>query len=105
MTSCSNPTQAKDDQQLPAPNVTVVLVPQEPERRTLSYFYKTATADAAGLFTFKGLAPGHYRVYAWKQIESGAYMDPEFMSQYKDAGESVVIKEGATADVKLRPAS
>ena len=93
----------QNDQQLPAPNVTVVLAPVEPERRSLTFFYKTATTDAAGLFSFKRLTPGQYRAYAWTKVEPGAYMDADFMTPYKDQGETVVIEEGATADVKLKP--
>ena len=42
---------------------TVVLIPQD-ERRALSFFYKTAVADANGAFSLAGVAPGDYLLYA-----------------------------------------
>ena len=41
-----------------AAGMTVVLVPQEKERRDRESFYRSATTDAAGGFTFKSLTPG-----------------------------------------------
>jgi hypothetical protein len=92
----------QNEQSQPAPGVTVVLVPQEPERRESLLHYKTATTDESGRFLLKNLYPGSYKVYAWSEIESGAYMDPDFMRQYENAGESVTIKEGSAEKLNAR---
>ena len=92
----------QNDQQQPAAGVTVVLIPQEKERKDQTQYYKTATTDAAGSFTFKNLDPGQYRVYAWKEVESGAYMDPEFVGPVENRGETLTIREGSQENLQVK---
>jgi len=92
----------QNDQQQPAPGVTVVLIPQERERKEQAQYYKTATTDAAGTFTFKNLDPGQYKVYAWKEVESGAYMDPEFVGPVENRGATVTIREGSQENLQVK---
>jgi hypothetical protein len=92
----------QNDRQEPAAGATVVLVPQEKERRTVARFYRTAAADEAGRFTFRNLDPGSYRVYGWSEVESGAWFDPDFMQPFENAGEPVTIREGGQHEVKVR---
>jgi len=92
----------QNDQQQPAAGVTVVLIPQEKERKEQMQYYKTATTDAAGSFTFKNLDPGQYRVYAWKEVESGAYMDPEFVAPVENRGETLTIREGSQENLQVK---
>ena len=89
-------------QQQPAANATVVLVPQETERKTLPQFYRTASTDATGRFSLVNLTPGAYRVYAWEVVESGAYMDPEFMRPFENRGEPVMVKESGKEDLQVK---
>ena len=84
-----------------AAGMTVVLVPQEKERRIRESFYRSATTDAAGGFTFKSLTPGEYRVYSWEEAEFGAWMDPEFLRPQESRGEPVSIQEGARQAVQV----
>jgi hypothetical protein len=83
------------DSQQPAPFSAVVLVPQEKERRDQEWYYKMVTADRSGSFTLKSVAPGEYKLYAWDEIEDGAYMDPEFMKPFESKGESVSVQESS----------
>jgi len=92
----------QNDQQQPAPGVTVVLIPQEKERKEQTQYYKTTTTDAAGGFTFKNLDPGQYKVYAWRDVESGAYMDPEFVAPVENRGETLTIREGSQENLQLK---
>jgi len=89
-----------------AAQATVVLAPQEKERRDRESYYRTVSTDASGGFTFKGLTPGEYRVYAWEETEYGAWMDPDFLKPQESRGEAVSIAEGAreSVQVKLIPA-
>ena len=80
---------------------TVVLIPNA-ERRSIQRLYKTATTDANGKFSLKGIAPGEYKLFAWEQIEAGAYQDPEFLKRYDSKGESVSIKEKSTETKQLK---
>jgi hypothetical protein len=84
-----------------APGMTVVLVPQEKDRRDREPFYRSATTDAAGGFTFKSLTPGDYRVYSWEEADFGAWMDPDFMKPQESRGEAVSVQEGARLAVQV----
>ena len=89
------------DTQQPAPFSVVVLVPQEKQRRDHDWYYMTVTADRFGTFTLKSVPPGEYKLYAWDEIENGAYMDPEFMKPLVSKGESVSVKEGSQLSEQL----
>jgi hypothetical protein len=84
-----------------APGMTVVLVPQEKERRDHESFYRSSNTDPAGGFTFKSLTPGEYRVYCWEDAEFGAWMDPDFLKPQEGRGEAVSIQEGARQTVQI----
>jgi hypothetical protein len=73
--------------QQPMPGVTVVLIPTERERTGQQTYYKTATTDQTGSFTLKSIVPGEYKAYAWDDIESGAFFDPDFMKTFEGKGE------------------
>jgi len=87
--------------QKPAAGMTVVLVPQETDRRNRESFYRNATTDTAGGFTFKSLTPGEYRLYSWEEAEFGAWMDPDFMKPQESRGEAVSIQEGGRQAVQV----
>jgi hypothetical protein len=86
----------------PAAGASVVLVPKEKERMQIPEFYSQAATDQYGRFTFKGVAPGEYQVYAWEDVESTAWMDPEFMKPLDGKGEPVTVGESAQASVQVR---
>jgi protocatechuate 3,4-dioxygenase beta subunit len=83
----------------------VVLVPDE-SRRAQSRFYRDASTDQYGRFTIKGIAPGGYKLFAWEDVEDGAYENPEFLKQFEALGEPKSIREGSreSAQLKLIPA-
>jgi hypothetical protein len=82
----------------------VVLIPDQGRDR--SELYKTALSDQNGRFTFRGIAPGGYRVYAWEAIEANAWYDRDLLSQYEALGKPVRIQESSkeTVDLKIIPA-
>jgi hypothetical protein len=43
----------------------------------------------------KSVPPGEYKIYAWDEIEDGAYMDPDFLKPFETKGESISVKEGS----------
>jgi protocatechuate 3,4-dioxygenase beta subunit len=81
------------DTQMPAAFSVVVLAPEEKARREQEWFYSHVTADRAGSFTLKNIAPGNYMLYAWEEIESGAYLDPDFLKPFESKAQAVSIKE------------
>ena len=84
-----------------AAGATVVLVPNEKERAQIAEFYQQALTDQFGRFAFKSVVPGEYKVYAWEDVESTAWMDPEFMKPLEDMGESVTVGESGQASVQV----
>jgi hypothetical protein len=94
-----------DAKQQPAGAAHVVLVP-EPRRREQTNLYKTGTTDQYGRFTLRGITPGDYKLFAWDDIETGAYQDPDFLKPLENRGESVSIRENSreSAQLKLIPA-
>lgn len=85
----------------PAANATVVLVPQEKERLEIFAFYQQATTDQSGRFKLKSVAPGEYKVYAWEDVQSTAWMDSDFMKQFEGKGESVTVREATQVNVQV----
>jgi hypothetical protein len=80
----------------------VVLVPQA-SRRGVSSFYKSAITDDAGHFTIRGIAPGDYKLFAWENVPSRAWRDPEFMVPYEELGKPVHLDPAAhIEDVPVR---
>jgi hypothetical protein len=65
-------------------------------------YYKNVTTDQYGLFTVKNLDPGEYKVFAWEDVEAGAYMDPEFVKPMEGHGESVTIRESSRERLQLK---
>jgi hypothetical protein len=92
----------QNDKQQPATGASVVLIPQEKERADQMAYYKTVTTDQYGRFAVKSVDPGEYKVYAWEDLEAGAYMDPEFMKPLDGRGESVTIRESSKESLQLK---
>ncbi|HEY1336600.1 MAG TPA: carboxypeptidase regulatory-like domain-containing protein [Bryobacteraceae bacterium] len=88
--------------QQPAPGATVVLVPQEKERRDQNLDYKQTATDQFGNFAFKNLTPGEYKAFAWEDIEPGAYYDPEFLKPVDGNGEKITVEESGKQAVQLK---
>jgi len=82
----------------------VILIPDM--MRDRPELYKTATTDQNGRFTFRGVAPGGYHVYAWEIIEANAWYDREILSRYENQGRPVRIQESSKeiVDLKIIPA-
>jgi protocatechuate 3,4-dioxygenase beta subunit len=95
-----------DENQQPVQAARVVLIPDPPRRAELRLFV-TATSDQYGRYTLGGITPGDYRVFSWKEVEAGAYQDPEFLKPYEGFGEPVSVKEGdqLSLQVKLIPSN
>ncbi len=92
--------QSPKTQQL-APGATVVLVPDAPERLGQSVFYRMAAADQTGHFTMKNVVPGKYTAYAWEDVETGAYYDPDFVKSHESWGAPIEVTEGAQLNLQL----
>lgn len=93
-----NGTVAKEQQ--PSAGATVVLVP-DPPRRGEARLYRQALADSGGRFSIAGVPPGDYKLFAWDEIDRGAYLDPDFLQAYEDSGKPVKVDDGANQSVQV----
>jgi Polysaccharide lyase family 4, domain II len=84
----------------PLAGACVVLVP-DGSRRSQPRYYRTSVSNRLGKFTFRGVAPGDYKLFAWAEIASGAFMDPDFLRQYEDSGLAVHLEQSAHASVQV----
>jgi len=93
-----------DETQKPEAGVTVALVPDPSQVKRID-LYRNATTDAAGKVRWDNVVPGDYKIYAWEDVESGAWTDPEFMRTYDGRGTAVHIDERGrmTVNVKVIP--
>jgi hypothetical protein len=89
-----------NDKQVPVPGATVVLVPDVFLRKRGS-LYKTRTTDASGHFRLDAIGPGDYKVFAWEEVENGAWQDPDFIRIHETRGKALTLREGSTEQVQL----
>lgn len=78
----------------------VALVP-EPKLRGRADRFQTTTTDQYGHFELRDVPPGDYKVFAWDDVEDGAWTDPEFLQKYEKQGEAVVLDPKGHAAVKV----
>ena len=92
----------KGEKDTPAQGATVVLVP-DTTRRQRQDLYRMATTDQYGKFSLTAIAPGDYKLFAWDNVETGQWMDPEFLQVHESRGKSLTIRERAAeaADLEL----
>jgi hypothetical protein len=84
----------------PLPNRTVVLVP-DVRLRHRTDLYKTASTDNSGQFRIQGVAPGDYVLFAWENVETGAWQDPEFLRNFESRGRPIHVTEETDDNVQL----
>ncbi|HET8667231.1 MAG TPA: carboxypeptidase regulatory-like domain-containing protein, partial [Terriglobales bacterium] len=85
----------------PYASATVIAVPED-QYRDWYEIYGRAESDQNGRFTMRGLRPGDYRLFAWEEMQDGAFMDPEFMRDYNQLGVSVHAKSNGRYEFKLK---
>ena len=95
----------RDAEKKPAVGIQVALVP-EGDGRSNPDLFKSANTDQDGRFSFTGLKPGEYKVFAWEKVESGAWQDPAFLEPIEAKGKKVKVEKGAaqTVDPEIIPA-
>lgn len=85
----------------PAVESTVVLLPSQPDQR-VEALTKQADTDDTGHVKFTGVPPGSYIALSWKQVDDGAWFDPDFLKRFEKNAESVTVDSKATRKVELK---
>jgi len=78
---------------------TCVLIPASRGRIDL---YKTASSDQFGKFTFANVPPGEYKIAAWEDVPSGAYLDQAFLKPYEGQFQSITINKGVSVSALIK---
>ena len=85
----------------PAARVRVTLIPDQ----TLPFWpdlFNMVETDASGRFSFTDVVPGAYRLYAWTDVEIGAYQDPEYRKPFEEYAVAMTLAPKGAASVKLK---
>jgi 5-hydroxyisourate hydrolase-like protein (transthyretin family) len=90
-----------NDKQEPAANVTVVLVP-DPAHRSRSELYRSVATDSQGRFHLGGVSPGDYKLFAWEDVDSGAWQDSDFLRPFEERGRPIQVGSSGSASADLR---
>jgi hypothetical protein len=84
----------------PATSVQVTAVPVSGSlRRDMN---KLVTSDAMGNFTLHGLPPGEYKIFAWEEVDTNAWMDRDYRQPFESRAASVKVDESTTPTVTLK---
>lgn len=89
----------KDD--VPISGASVVLIPSG-TRRSLYRLYKDVTTDQYGKFVLRGIAPGDYKVFAWKDVEHDEWQDADFLKPFESKGVEMVAEENGHTSMRLK---
>jgi len=91
----------RDVTQKPVSNAFVVLVPPAPRSMNRS-LYPTATADASGRFTVRGIAPGEYRLFAWLSDPGQLAFSSATLSRFETFSRTLNVAAGSnTANLQI----
>jgi hypothetical protein len=90
-----------DENDLPSAGVVVALVP-EGERRHQFRLYKDTTTDQYGQFILRGVAPGTYKLFSWKEVENNAWEDPDFLAPFETKGTNITAEEYSHIAIQLK---
>jgi hypothetical protein len=90
-----------DENSLPSAGAVVTLVP-EGDRRKQFRLYMTTTTDQSGQFVLRGIAPGTYKLFSWREVEDNGWEDPEFLAPFESQGTRVTAEESAHIAVRLK---
>ena len=94
-----------DSDDKPVTGATVVLIPNDPVLRARPDFVKDVFNEQVGHFELKSAAPGEYKLFAWDDIESGNWFDPDVLRSVEAKGQAVTLKakEPSTANLHVIP--
>jgi hypothetical protein len=85
-----------DDQRRPFTNATIALVPSLGLRQSRLDLFKTTHSGTDGRFRIVSVPPGEYKLFAWEEIQTGDWYNPDFMQNEELRGVTVRVTERNT---------
>jgi hypothetical protein len=82
-------------------HATVVLAPAANELRRAPSLYRTTATQDHGLFVFKNVHPGTYKLFAFEDVEPFTWLDADVMKPVESLGETVSVEEGQQVQRQL----
>jgi hypothetical protein len=89
-----------DVQGKPYAGAVTALVPDE-SRRGRSDLYFSIPTDQNGRFSFNSVPPGSYRIFAWDEIPTGAYQDPDYIRRFEARGKPVAVQQSGSVEIEV----
>ncbi len=89
-----------DENKKPAVAARLLLAPENALRKRPDLFH-VIPVTTSGQFAVSGLAPGEYKLFAWANVEDGAWFDPEFLRLFEDRATAVHIEEAGSQSVEV----
>jgi hypothetical protein len=86
----------------PAPNMSVVLIPESKELRRIPRYTLTSKTDSTGAFTISAVIPGDYLLFAVRPDREHSYFALDFADAHADAAERVTVNSRSTQVVNLK---
>jgi protocatechuate 3,4-dioxygenase beta subunit len=93
----------RDQSGRPLHNALVALVPDSPLKDRKDYYgaFKDARSDQNGDFEIRGITPGSYQAYAWRDAPAGGFRNDGFMRAYAGKGIPVKLEVGSRTAIEL----
>lgn len=91
----------EDEDGRPLPDVRVMLAPEASKRERRELFATDGT-DQYGNFSFKNVAPGEYKAWAFEKLDRGRHMEPDFLAAIEDEGEKIEADDNGSYSLKLK---
>jgi len=83
----------------PVSEASLILVPPDDSRWNVFRFLKS-DSDRGGKFSFRGVRPGNYTLFAFENPPFNAWLNSEFMSHYENRGVPVHVEAGAAIEMQ-----
>lgn len=90
-----------DAKQQPVQGASVVLAPDLAVPPARGDLFRSATTDQNGQYRLESLPPGKYRLFAFEDLEEGAYQDVDFLKQHETKAEKLDLAERDSATRQL----
>jgi protocatechuate 3,4-dioxygenase beta subunit len=88
-----------DGEGLPIDGARVALIEEVRSGRARQ---KVTVTDAKGVFSIRGIAPGDYKLYAFRNLEVSALQDPVYVRQVESQAKPISIHEHGVENLQVK---